>query len=233
MNMRSRRRTTSPSFRAPRAGSGFTMIELLVVMFVIAMLLAIGVPAALKLKAQAKRNACQMIVNMIDKAVDMYQKQHKRYPDASEMAGRLIGQSFKMQGGVLTEVDDGHPGPGYRLQPRGPVYGPWNGVDKLARSGDYLEARNSAPVHFIDAFDGLIWYCPFKDLTYTDNEFDKNDTETGGQITIADYAKDSSGRFYRRDYIIMSQGANGKWGLIRGGGANTIPTDDVTNFTKD
>lgn|GEM_PF-2858752 len=249
MNVNDRRKTVSP---APRAGGGFTMIELLVVMFVIAMLLAIGVPAALKFKTQAKINSCRVTVNIIDKAIDMYHKQHKRYPEIEKMTARLIGQSFvfNQQQNKPVEVDDGYPGPGYRIkgQPRGTVYGPWNGVDKLPRTGDYEEdvgSSESARVHFIDAFGQSIWYCPFRKPTetsaptYTDSEFDKDDSEDGVDITsIADYATDASGRFYRRDYILMSQSANGKWGLIRGS-SNTasstkiVPTDDVTNFTKD
>ena len=243
--MNNKRQTASPSFQSPRAGSGFTMVELLVVMFVIAMLLTIGVPAALRFKTLSKINACQVTVNIIDRAVDMYQKEHKRYPALQDMAARLIGQSFKTIGNTLTEVDDGLPGPGYRLQPRGRIYGPWNGVDKLPRDGDYEENTTAARVHFVDAFGAAIWYCPFdnENMTYTDNKFDKDDSETGITITsIADYAKNAlgaSGRFYRRDYIIMSQSANGKWGLIRGTGGSgsssssaAPPTDDVTNFGK-
>lgn len=257
MNTDNQKTTASPSPPSPRAGRGFTMIELLVVMFVISMLLVIGVPAAIKFRTQAKINDCRVTVNIIDKAVDLYHKQHKRYPSIHEMAGKLIGQSFTVDAnGVATEIDDYHPGPGYRLVPRGTVYGPWNGVDKLKRSGDREEgggapgsASETARVQFIDAFGSPIWYCPFErptatsEPTYTDSGFDKDDTEHGVNITgIADYATDALGRFYRRDYIIMSQSANGKWGLIRGtssaggsgsAGAVAAPTDDVTNFTKD
>jgi type II secretory pathway pseudopilin PulG len=234
------------------------MIELLVVMFIIAMLLVIGVPAALRFRTLAKINSCRVTVNIIDKAVSMYHTQHKRYPDVLEMTARLIGVSYRFdaQQDKPVEVDDGHPGPGYRLQPRGRVYGPWNGVDKLIRTGEYDEdsgasapgaGQTSARIHFIDSFGNPIWYCPFKRPTetsaptYTDSEFDKDDSEPGVGITsIADYAKDALGRFYRRDYILMSQSANSKWGLIRGtnsssgsSSANILPTDDVTNFTKD
>jgi prepilin-type N-terminal cleavage/methylation domain-containing protein len=217
--------------------SGFTWIELLVVMFVMGLLLTIG---WVRRWRPPRGTATQVTINIIDKAVDMYQKEHKRYPEMKEMAARLIGQSFITENGVAKEVDDGHPGPGYRLEPRGTVYGPWNGVDRLARSGDYVEGPDSARIHFLDAFGNPIWYCPFKkpspasEPTYTDSEFDKDDSEDGHHITsIADYATDASGKFYRRDYIIMSQSANGKWGLIRGAGGSAVPTDDVTNFTKD
>jgi len=218
--------------------SGFTMIELLVVMFIIGLLLTIG--AVFRPRTQSKINASRATVNIIHNAVKMYENQHKRYPEMKEMVARLIGQSFITVNGVAKEVDDGKPGPGSRDQPRGEVHGPWGGVDKLARSGDYEEDVDSARVHFLDAFGNRIWYCPFKkpapasEPTYTDDKFDKDDSEDGVTITgIADYAMDASGKFYRRDYIIMSPSANKKWGLIRGAGGSTVPTDDITNFAKD
>jgi len=250
--MNNQRKTASPSFQSPRTDRGFTMIELLVVMFVIGMLLIIGVPAAMRFQIQAKLNACRVTVNIIDKAVDMYHKQHKSYPSMEEMTSKLIGQSFDVdENDVAVEVVDGdwHPGAGYRLEPRGTVYGPWNGVDKLARTGDYDGNPIAARKHFLDAFGRPIWYCPFErptptlDPKYTDSlgvfKFKTTNTETGEAITIDNYAKDASGKYYRRDYILMSQGADGKWGLIRGtdspGGSagDIVPTDDITNFTKD
>ena len=254
VNTNNQRTAASPSLSSARAGGGFTIIELLVVMFVIAMLLTIGVPAALRYRTMAKIHASQVTVNIIDKAVDMYHEQHKHYPEMEDMVAKLIGQSFlfKPNQNVPEEVDDGHPGPGYRLQPRGPVYGPWNGVDKLARNGDYEQDQGGgqneqARIHFLDAFGARIWYCPFKESTYTDDKFEPDNSEPGVTIvSIADYATEdnTSHRLYRRDFIVMSPSANGKWGLIRNISNDTgsssssstdvrpLPTDDVTNFTK-
>jgi hypothetical protein len=118
-------------------------------------------------------------------------------------------------------------------------------VDKLFRSGDYKADEDAARVHFLDAFGSRIWYCPFNGTTYADIKFEATNSEMNVTIAnIADYAKDkppsvSTGKFYRRDYIVMSQSADSQWGLIRGatppaGGsqsaADVIPTDDVTNF---
>jgi len=230
---------------ASPAHGGFTMVEMLVVMFVITMLLTIGVPAIIKIRTQSKINACQTTVNIIHEAVKMYHGQHKRYPAKESMPAELYGQRFGSvedgpNAGQTSEVNDYCPGYGYRLQPRGPIYGPWNGVDKLKRSGEY---DGNARVFFLDAFGRTIWYCPFKvsqepgEQEYHDPDFDTASVEPGYSLSnIADYAKNESGRFYRRDYILMSQSADGRWGKPRGpdptDDANAPPTDDVTNFTN-
>jgi competence protein ComGC len=218
------------------------MIELLVVMFVITMLLTIGMPTIIKVRTQMKIGACRVTVNIIDKAVSMYHAQHKRYPSLQAMPAELYGQEFEADpSGGVKEVDDGEPGPGYRLQPRGVVYGPWNGVDQLQRTGDYQKGGQNSRVFFKDAFGRPIWYCPYnqeaesEDRRYEDNEFDHEASEVGINLnSIADYAKNQSGAYYRKDYIIMSQGADSKWGLIRGSGNTVIPpTDDITNFIRE
>ncbi len=220
------------------------MIELLIVMFVITMLLTIGVPAIIKIRTQSKINSCKVTVNIIHSAVKMYHGAHDRYPTLKGMPAELYGQSYVNLSisnlGNLKEVDDMHPGPGYRLQPRGTVYGPWNGVDRLRRSGDYDGANR---VFFRDAFGRPIWYCPFNEVPaagekpYHDPEFDTAASEPGITLgDIDDYAKNKSGKYYRRDFIIMSQSADGKWGQPRGRDAgddqNALPTDDVTNFLE-
>jgi prepilin-type N-terminal cleavage/methylation domain-containing protein len=231
--MSNQQTSESKSHQPPRAGKGFTMVELLVVMLVITMLLTIGVPAVIKFRVQTKIKACQITVNIIDKAVSMYHSEHKRYPSIGSMPAELIGLSYeKLQGASdVTEVDDKNPGTGYRLQDRGTVYGPWNGVDKLKKTGEY---DGSTRAYFLDAFNRSIWYCPFKDSTFTDADFTREDSEDGINIPdIAAYAKNEKGQFYRQDYIIMSPSADGKWGLFSDGerpNPKAPPTDDVTNF---
>ncbi|MCP4374560.1 MAG: type II secretion system protein [bacterium] len=199
--------------RKQQAGRGFTMIELLVVMLVITMLLVIAVPAIMTFRNQSKINATQAIINMVDGAVGMYYSHHKTYPNTGELAIKLIG----------LEDDDFHPGPGYRIQERGEVYGPWNGVDEI-KHGDK---------NFIDIFGNTIWYCKFNN-NYSDSTFEYTKTEDNVTLAgIRDYATDASGKFYRRDYILMSPSADSKWGLPRNDGSSGNPlTDDVTNFFR-
>lgn len=235
--MRNRIKSEPMSWTRPRRAGAFTIIELLMVMFVITMLLTIGVPVIINIRKQAKINACQVTVNIIDKAVSMYHDQHNRYPTMKAMPAELYGQSFK--NGVEVIEGDWRPGPGYRLEPRGAIYGPWNGVDQLRRSGDY---EGSSRVFFLDAFNQSIWYCVFNQeaatgaKAYIDADFNvRGDAAEPGTtlIDVDDYAKNENGRYYRRDYILMSQSADGKWGKLRGPPNNTQnvkPTDDVTNF---
>lgn len=227
---------TSPIKQRVARSSGFTLVELLVVMFVaVGVLLAVGAGCFRRDPWRNRKiRETQVTINIIDKAISMYHSQHKKYPDKESMPSQLIGLMFETDG---KEVDDHHPGPGYRLEPRGTVYGPWNGVDRLPRTGDY---DGKDRVFFLDAFGQAIWYCPFIDSAdpakagYVDAEFDNEDAEAG--VTIADiaaYATDASGKSYRRDYILMSPSANGKWGLFSNTKKNITPTDDITNFIMD
>ena len=214
--------------------SGFTLQELLVVVIFVAVfiLLVIGPGACPRdLRQRQKTQATKATINTISKAVEMYHIAHKVYPTIDAMPAELYGQMYENG----KEVDDYEPGPGYRLKPGGTVYGPWNEVDQIKRSGDYEKGTTSARVYFMDAFNQSIWYCPFDEATntYTDPTFPKNESEDGVTIgNIADYAKNQSGKFYRRDYIIMSQSANGKWGLFSNDKKDVPPTDDVTNFKE-
>jgi len=215
---------------------GFTLVELLVVMLVaVGVLLAVGAGCLRTDPDQDRKiRQTQVIINTIDKAIGMYHSLHREYPDKESMPSQLIGLMFETDG---KEVDDHQPGLGYRIEPRGTVYGPWNGVDRLFRTGNY---DGEDRVFFLDGFGQAIWYCPFTDSAdpakagYVDAEFDNRNAESGVTISnINAYATDASGKFYRRDYILMSPGANGKWGLFSNSKENTMPTDDITNFTRE
>jgi hypothetical protein len=207
-------------------------------MCVVVLILSVFVPANCRSGSRPDRgnHVTRMTVNIIDKAISMYHAEHKVYPDKKSMPSQLIGLMYETDG---TEVDDGEPGPGYRLRARGTIYGPWNGVDKLKRTGDF-DGNNR--VFFLDPFNRPIWYCPFTgsadsansaNAGYADAEFTNEDSEDGINISdIAEYAKDASGKFYRRDYILMSPGADGKWGLFSNTDKDLSPTDDITNFIE-
>jgi prepilin-type N-terminal cleavage/methylation domain-containing protein len=227
--MNRQKKSESTPFQSQPQPSAFTMIELLVVMLVITILLTIGVPAIMQYRTQGKINACQVTVNIIDTAIGMYHGQHNKYPGENSITSDLIGLRYDDDDGL--EVDDFQPGVGYRLQRRGPIYGPWNGVDKLKHGGGT----------FYDAFGQSIWYSVLNaepdddNSTYEDDDdFDNENSEDGVNINnINDYATNKDDGLYRRDYILMSPSADGKWGLIRGtDDSNIEPTDDVTNFTR-
>jgi prepilin-type N-terminal cleavage/methylation domain-containing protein len=224
--MNRQNKTESTPFQSQPEPSAFTMIELLVVMLVISILLTIGVPAIMQYRTQAKINACQVTVNIIDTAIGMYHGQHNKYPGKNTLPSDLIGLAYNDDG---EEIEDFQPGVGYRLQRRGPIYGPWNGVDKLKHGGSFSDTFGQSIVYrLFNADSGYVDDDP-------DNEdFDSEKSEDGVNINdINDYARNKDDGYYRRDYILMSPSADGKWGLIRGtDDSNIEPTDDVTNFTR-
>ena len=188
-----------------RPAGAFTMVEMLAVMFIITMLLAIGVPTALRYRAQARARATQKIINQIDQAVRMYYNEHHEYPAANNLTQCLTGY----------KDDDGKKGYGYRVQKRGRVLGPWNGTEKLSRSGE----------HFMDSYGTAIEYHPFRIA-------DGNYADTG----VNTYAKDAEDRYYRRDYVLRSKGENGDFEEhphTYTSGSDEIIPDDITNFFEE
>jgi len=63
-----------------RAGRGFTIIELLVVMAVIAILLALLVPTLSKIRDHVRRVQTQSMIGGIGMALETYKEAHLRYP---------------------------------------------------------------------------------------------------------------------------------------------------------
>ena len=219
MNVTDRRHFDSTAYARP-AGA-FTMVEMLAVMFIITMLLAIGVPAALRYGVQARARATQTIINTVNGAIQQFYKEHHVYPetdpdsDDDDLLQCLTGYRPATTDddehyGYKDDKGDGKDGYGYRMQPRGRVNGPWNGTEKLARSGE----------HFVDSYGTVIEYHPFRiaNGNYADSE-------------VNTYAKDASGRYYRRDYVLRSKGEDGQFADSAAGAVAT--SDDITNFFEE
>jgi hypothetical protein len=124
----------------------------------------------------------------------MYYRMHKKYPD-KDLVQCLTGY----------RDDDGNPGYGYRLEPRGTVCGPWNRTHLLKTKGD--------PPQFVDSYGREIEYYLFDDMP--DEVKDYINASPPGQAPS----------YYRRDYILRSRGKNGKWDKPR-----NPKSDDITNM---
>jgi type II secretion system protein G len=60
---------------------GFTLIEMMIVVAIIAILVAILVPNFMRARAQAQTAACEANLKEIATALELYQTDHEAYPD--------------------------------------------------------------------------------------------------------------------------------------------------------
>jgi len=224
--------------------NGFTLIELLVVIAIVILLASIVAPAINNAKTFARKRASQIMLNNIDQGVQLYRQDFDNepppatdtnlpaYSGAELLCFYLIGYApdlgldhatnpnSKPDGLALSSpdfyTDDGCDAYGFRDPDdhRGPKRGPYNDLQDVDR-----EMKPNWV--FIDSFGDTIEYATFVSgtSTFTDS--------TPIPITdIKEYAKDDSGNFFRKDYILMSKGKNYKFVAYQ----DDQQSDDITNF---
>lgn len=64
---------------------GFTLIEMMIVVAIIAILVAILVPNFMRARAQAQTAACEANLKEIATALELYQTDHQTYPDVASL----------------------------------------------------------------------------------------------------------------------------------------------------
>ena len=77
------------STHTKRASQGFTLVELLVVMGIIAIMAALTIGVATSLRSRSKRDATRMLIDKVETALDEYKTQVGSYPDAIPTASWL------------------------------------------------------------------------------------------------------------------------------------------------
>jgi type II secretion system protein G len=65
---------------------GFTLIEMMIVVAIIAILVAILVPNFMRARAQAQTAACEANLKEIATALELYQTDHQEYPNVTSLA---------------------------------------------------------------------------------------------------------------------------------------------------
>jgi general secretion pathway protein G len=84
---------TGTALRGPSTGyageRGFTLIELMIVVAIIAILAGILIPNFVNARAQAQTSACESNLRAIATAMELYYSDNQRYPDAGAIPDAL------------------------------------------------------------------------------------------------------------------------------------------------
>ena len=218
---------------AGKAACGFTLVELLVVIAIIALLLLIGAPSAVQIQKDVARQKSITMLAQISTALKLYAEDFGGiFPPSTNEGGQVICRlltGFPGDGGsdqtpganeAAFRTDDGCQGYGFRLATRGPVLGPYYGVHKLPTSG-------GSTARFTDAFRQPVMYYRFTELATSppDYGYYNSGDNSDDPGNINDYAKNSMGEFYRKDFLLITSGPDGTWTNPR-----DPKSDDITNF---
>lgn len=222
-----------------RGGRGFSLIELLVVVAVLAILIGLVVTSTNALRNVAKRGNSIAMLQAIRSGLDQYHSDMGVYPpsyaDNAYQSGVWYGSELLAQALVGYRDDDGAQGLGWRVTVPGRVHGPYVDADKLTTGT--LEGRNH-PV-FMDAFNNVFLYYRYDKDPSTADELRYRCTHNAGgadagpggsdQNLFRRYATRGSNAttdWYSTTYMLLSRGPNKQWDDPERSGE----ADDITNI---
>ncbi|RZI61303.1 MAG: type II secretion system protein GspG [Rubrivivax sp.] len=80
------------SLSAPRRARGFTLIELIVAITIVAVMGAVVVPAVMNHVSEARRTAARSDVNTLMQALKLYKMDNGRFPSGDQGLGALVAK---------------------------------------------------------------------------------------------------------------------------------------------
>lgn len=219
----------APTPARPR-GQGFSLVELLVVISILALLIGILVPALSNIRESSKRAASRSLLGTLEFGLKQYSAElNGALPPSSSSSyggGSWYGSELLLQG--LTgyaparqangDWFDRADGEGFRLIDRGQVYGPYVDSGRLTLS---VPDGQSRPV-ILDSFGNVVLYYRFDAQA---GGYDDGDNREGPP-RIDPYVQGLTGEFPRADYVLITPGTDGEWTT------DWSANDDVTNFTE-
>jgi general secretion pathway protein G len=99
-----------------RAEKGFTLIEMMIVVAIIAILVAVLVPNFMRARAQAQTAACEANLKEIATALELYQTDHEAYPDTPGATNATATDTNLGQYLRQTPIDPVNPAGFYQYQ---------------------------------------------------------------------------------------------------------------------
>lgn len=251
--MRGRKRQAGEAGR----GGGFTIIELMLVVFIITLLIGIGVPSIHHIRLTYRINLSRATLSMLEEGCEMYrldfepkvpvEEPWKAYPPGgnNSLVWALTGyvpdagedkKPYNDGGSGDASTDDGADdkrGWGFRISASGKIFGPYNSTEKVP-------TKNPVRPVFEDSFGNEIFYFRFEGDT---NEFVGGDTLVSAnnpQPSMEAYAQDKNDKYMRKDLILCTKGPDSLWGSRDSDDSNIVKfykdlpaLDDVTNFIEE
>jgi len=129
---------------ARRAGRGFTLVEILVVVLILAILAAMVVPRFVSAAEESRENSLRMSVHRIRGQLEIYRQQHaSQWPTLANFEAQMT-QASNVEGATNTPGTPGFPfGPYIREIPVNPFTGTATVADTAIGTSDWYYDEDS------------------------------------------------------------------------------------------
>lgn len=135
-----------------RKGRGFTLVELLVVIVVLAVLAAIVLPKFMNSSQRSKESALRSDLKLIRNAISMFQADTGKYPNSLADLAETDKTAVKVAGGAAVNAADWH-GPYLEAVPKDPITG--SDFTYTAASGKVTSSSTESTVDGSTTYDKL------------------------------------------------------------------------------